>query len=166
MKCCNSSGTLALGLDRASGNLRSSDVSAAQPPLFTIQYCTLLPRVTTAELSLSPVLFETSRAQGSKLATTTDQLSNSNNISIALHLHLHLHLPQHCTNKFNCHCFSSIMGGETVETAKPESTYPQLSAKPVGQWIPSIYKNRIGAFYGGGQYETKNLRAYAKSLYL
>ncbi|RDW74052.1 putative alpha-mannosidase [Coleophoma crateriformis] len=51
------------------------------------------------------------------------------------------------------------MGGETAETAKPRSSYPQLSAKPVGQWIPNIYKERIGAFYGGGQYETKNLRA-------
>ena len=51
------------------------------------------------------------------------------------------------------------MGGETTETAKPKSTYPQLSAKPVGQWIANIYKDRIGAFYGGGQYEHNNLRA-------
>jgi alpha-mannosidase len=51
------------------------------------------------------------------------------------------------------------MGGETTETAKPKGTYPQLSAKPVGQWIANIYKDRIGAFYGGGQYEHNNLRA-------
>ncbi|KAL2072506.1 hypothetical protein VTL71DRAFT_11849 [Oculimacula yallundae] len=51
------------------------------------------------------------------------------------------------------------MGGETVETAKPKSTYPKLSDHPVGQWIPNIYKDRIAMFYGGGQYEGKNLRA-------
>ncbi|KAL3423580.1 glycosyl hydrolase family 38 [Phlyctema vagabunda] len=50
------------------------------------------------------------------------------------------------------------MGGETVDTEKPKSTYPKLADHPVGQWIPSIYKSRIGSFYGGGQYETKNLR--------
>jgi alpha-mannosidase len=51
------------------------------------------------------------------------------------------------------------MGGETFEVAKLKSSYPKLSAHPVGQWIPSIYKDRIGMFTGGGQYETKNLRA-------
>lgn len=53
------------------------------------------------------------------------------------------------------------MGGETAETAKPKSTYPKLSDHPVGQWIPNIYRDRISMFYGGGQYEGKNLRAYA-----
>ncbi|TVY35324.1 Alpha-mannosidase [Lachnellula occidentalis] len=51
------------------------------------------------------------------------------------------------------------MGGETFEVAKLKSSYPKLSAHPVGQWIPNIYKDRIGQFYGGGQYEGKNLRA-------
>ncbi|KAH6671434.1 glycosyl hydrolases family 38 N-terminal domain-containing protein [Halenospora varia] len=51
------------------------------------------------------------------------------------------------------------MGGETFEVPKLKSAYPKLSAHPVGQWIPNIYKDRIGMFYGGGQYEKKNLRA-------
>ena len=51
------------------------------------------------------------------------------------------------------------MGGETTIASKAKSTYPKLSAHPVGQWIPNIYKDRIAAFYGGGQYESKNLRA-------
>ncbi|KAG9246838.1 glycoside hydrolase family 38 protein [Calycina marina] len=54
------------------------------------------------------------------------------------------------------------MGGETIATPKAKSTYPKLSAHPIGQWIPNIYKDRIAAFYGGGQYETKNLRAMMK----
>ena len=55
------------------------------------------------------------------------------------------------------------MGGETTETAKPKGTYPKLSEKPVGQLIANLYKDRIGQFYGGGQYEHNNLRAYAFS---
>ncbi|TVY62333.1 Alpha-mannosidase [Lachnellula suecica] len=51
------------------------------------------------------------------------------------------------------------MGGETFEVPKLKSSYPKLSSHPVGQWIPNIYKDRIGMFYGGGQYEHKNLRA-------
>jgi alpha-mannosidase len=51
------------------------------------------------------------------------------------------------------------MGGEVVETTKPKGNYPKLSDHPVGQWIPNIYKDRIGQFYGGGQYEANNLRA-------
>ena len=54
---------------------------------------------------------------------------------------------------------NTIMGGETLETAKPKSSYPVRSAKPVGQWIPDLYKSRIGQFYAGGQYEGNNLRA-------
>jgi hypothetical protein len=67
-------------------------------------------------------------------------------------------LPQHPLN-LNKPITDAIMGGETVETEKPKSTYPKLSAHPVGQWIPNIYKDRIGMFYSGGQYEKKNLRA-------
>ncbi len=51
------------------------------------------------------------------------------------------------------------MGGEIVHNPKPKGVYPKLSAHPVGQWIPNIYKDRIGMFYGGGQYDGKNLRA-------
>ncbi|CAG8973705.1 hypothetical protein HYALB_00006976 [Hymenoscyphus albidus] len=51
------------------------------------------------------------------------------------------------------------MGGETFEIINHKSTYPKLSAHPVGQWIPGIYKDRIAMFTGGGQYESKNLRA-------
>ncbi|KFY81400.1 hypothetical protein V500_11464 [Pseudogymnoascus sp. VKM F-4518 (FW-2643)] len=51
----------------------------------------------------------------------------------------------------------TIMGGQPA--AKAESQYPQLSAKPVGQRISRIYKERIGSFTAGGQYETKNLRS-------
>ncbi|RDL36852.1 Alpha-mannosidase [Venustampulla echinocandica] len=51
------------------------------------------------------------------------------------------------------------MGGETFEVPKLKSSYPKLSDHPVGQWIPKIYKDRIASFYGGGQYESKNLRA-------
>ena len=50
------------------------------------------------------------------------------------------------------------MGGESVPP-KSKSTYPQLSAHPVGQWISSIYKERIGGFYNGGQYQSTNLLA-------
>jgi alpha-mannosidase len=50
------------------------------------------------------------------------------------------------------------MGGEIAET-KPKSTYPLLSEKPVGQWIANIYKERINMLTGGGQYESKSLRA-------
>ena len=53
------------------------------------------------------------------------------------------------------------MGGETAESAKLKSTYPKLSEKPIGQWIPNLYKDRISQFYSGGQYEGKNLKAYA-----
>jgi alpha-mannosidase len=54
------------------------------------------------------------------------------------------------------------MGGETSESETPKSTYPKLSAHPVGKWIPNIYRDRIGMFYSRGQYESKNLRAYVK----
>jgi len=53
----------------------------------------------------------------------------------------------------------TTMGGETFESEKPKGTYPKISPHPVGQWIPNIYKDRIASFYGGGQYEKKNLRA-------
>lgn len=51
------------------------------------------------------------------------------------------------------------MGGETLPIIQSKGTYPKLSAHPVGQWISHIYKDRIGMFYGGGQYESNNLRA-------
>jgi len=52
------------------------------------------------------------------------------------------------------------MGGETTEMSlRSKSEYPQLSAHPVGQLIPSIYKSRIAAFTATGQYEGKNLMA-------
>lgn len=53
----------------------------------------------------------------------------------------------------------TIMGGETLGTTKPKSTYPKLSDHPRGNWIPDIYKSRIEAFYSAGQYESQNLRA-------
>lgn len=55
---------------------------------------------------------------------------------------------------------NTIMGGQTVESVKPKSTYPVRSAHPVGALIPNLYKDRIGQFYAGGQYEGDNLRAY------
>ncbi|RFU32019.1 hypothetical protein B7463_g4293, partial [Scytalidium lignicola] len=51
------------------------------------------------------------------------------------------------------------MGGETMEMARPKSTYPKLAEGPVGQLISNIYRDRIAQFYGGGQYEHQNLRA-------
>ena len=54
---------------------------------------------------------------------------------------------------------STIMGGETIETTKATSAYPKLAEKPVGQWIPNIYRDRIAMFTGGGQYEKHNLLA-------
>jgi hypothetical protein len=51
----------------------------------------------------------------------------------------------------------TIMGGQPAATA--ESQYPVLSAKPVGQRISRIYKERIDSFSAGGQYQSKNLRS-------
>jgi alpha-mannosidase len=53
------------------------------------------------------------------------------------------------------------MGGETFKEEKLKSSYPTRAAKPVGALIPDIYKNRLEMFYSGGQYESKNLKAYA-----
>lgn len=50
------------------------------------------------------------------------------------------------------------MGGET-HTRSTASMYPKLSAGPVGQQIRNIYRERLGIFTGGGQYEAQNLRA-------
>lgn len=52
------------------------------------------------------------------------------------------------------------MGGETVKEEKLKSSYPTRAPKPVGQLIHAIYKERLEMFYSGGQYESKNLRAY------
>lgn len=51
------------------------------------------------------------------------------------------------------------MGGEPQVSNTQAAEYPQLSAGPVGQWIPRIYKDRIAGFTSNGQYETKNLQA-------
>ncbi|KAK0618135.1 glycoside hydrolase family 38 protein [Bombardia bombarda] len=51
------------------------------------------------------------------------------------------------------------MGGETPIRRKPHSDYPAQAPKPVGQLISGIYKERIGQFYSGGQWESVNLRA-------
>lgn len=51
------------------------------------------------------------------------------------------------------------MGGETQAQKKPTSSYPAQAPKPVGQWIPNLYKDRINQFTGGGQYEKYNLNA-------
>lgn len=51
------------------------------------------------------------------------------------------------------------MGGET-NIVKPNGSYPQLCSHPVGQMITGIYRDRIGMFYAGGQYEKNNLQAY------
>ena len=50
------------------------------------------------------------------------------------------------------------MGGET-HTRPTTSSYPKLSAGPVGQQIHSIYKDRLGQFSSGGQYAGQNLLA-------
>jgi alpha-mannosidase len=50
------------------------------------------------------------------------------------------------------------MGGE-INDSKPKSSYPQLCSHPVGQTIANIYRDRIGMFYNGGQYERNNLLA-------
>jgi hypothetical protein len=68
-------------------------------------------------------------------------------------------LKQHLLKSTQSITTSTIMGGETIETAKPKSSYPVHSAHPVGQWIPNLYKDRIAQFYSGGQYEGNNLRA-------
>lgn len=54
------------------------------------------------------------------------------------------------------------MGGEPAAPEQESSGssskgYPQLAEKPVGQWIPRIYKDRIAGFTSGGQYASKNL---------
>ena len=49
------------------------------------------------------------------------------------------------------------MGGETVSKAPTTASYPKLASRPVGQQITHIYKDRLGQFTGGGQYEGQNL---------
>lgn len=51
------------------------------------------------------------------------------------------------------------MGGEGLTEKKPMSSYPSQAPKPVGKWIPNLYKDRINQFTGGGQYEKYNLNA-------
>lgn len=47
------------------------------------------------------------------------------------------------------------MGGETQSRAS--SSFPKLSAGPVGQQIHNIYLDRLGQFTSKGQYASKNL---------
>jgi len=51
------------------------------------------------------------------------------------------------------------MGGETASQKKPQTDYPILAPKPVGQLISNIYKDRISQFYARGQWENNNLLA-------
>ena len=51
------------------------------------------------------------------------------------------------------------MGGERSPLPKQKSTYPVRAPKPVGKWIEKIYRDKIGQFYGRGQYEHQNLVA-------
>ena len=50
------------------------------------------------------------------------------------------------------------MGGET-QLKKTRSSFPQISAGPVGQQIHDIYKGRLGTFQDGGQYASENLQS-------
>ncbi|KAF7937758.1 uncharacterized protein EAE97_007554 [Botrytis byssoidea] len=52
-----------------------------------------------------------------------------------------------------------IMGGETILKPELKSSYPVRSEGPKGKLISNLYKDRIGQFYAGGQYEGHNLRA-------
>lgn len=49
------------------------------------------------------------------------------------------------------------MGGET--STRVASSYPKLSAHPVGKQIEGIYTDRLRQFSSGGQYEKENLLA-------
>lgn len=40
------------------------------------------------------------------------------------------------------------------------SSYPLMAVRPVGQKIPSIYRDRISQFTATGQYEEQNLWAF------
>lgn len=51
------------------------------------------------------------------------------------------------------------MGGETASQKRPQTEYPILAPKPVGQLISNIYKDRISQFYARGQWEKNNLLA-------
>ena len=57
------------------------------------------------------------------------------------------------------------MGGET-HTKPSGSSYPKMAAGPVGQQIHSIYKDRLGQFTSGGQYESQNLLGYVLRQFL
>lgn len=53
------------------------------------------------------------------------------------------------------------MGGET-QTKVTGSSYPKLSAGPVGQQIHNIYRDRLGQFTSHGQFDSQNLQAYVR----
>ena len=61
-----------------------------------------------------------------------------------------------CQGVVNFDISYSNMGGESHPRAIA-SSYPKLASGPVGQHIQSIYKERIGQFRSGGQYEGQNL---------
>ncbi|KAM7206663.1 alpha-mannosidase [Rhypophila sp. PSN 637] len=50
-------------------------------------------------------------------------------------------------------------GGDPSSQVKPQADYPVRAPKPVGQLIPRIYKDRIGQFSAGGQWQQQNLLA-------
>ena len=51
------------------------------------------------------------------------------------------------------------MGGGDPSQTKPQADYPIRAPNPVGQLISGIYKERIGQFTAGGQWENQNLHA-------
>lgn len=55
------------------------------------------------------------------------------------------------------------MGGET-QTRTKGTSFPKLSARPVGQQIHSIYEERLRQFTGNGQFESQNLQAYVSTV--
>ena len=57
------------------------------------------------------------------------------------------------------------MGGETQTRIKGTS-FPKLSAGPVGAQVHSIYKDRLGQFTGNGQFESQGLLSYVFLIYL
>lgn len=55
-------------------------------------------------------------------------------------------------------------GGERAPHVCGHHSYPQLAAKPVGQKISNIYRQRIGQFYSRGQWDKVNLLSYVSSV--
>jgi alpha-mannosidase len=53
-----------------------------------------------------------------------------------------------------------VRTGQGVSEVAEVSTYPKLSAGPVGKQVQSIYRDRLATFIAPGQYESKNLLSY------